>query len=116
MGKLFYGNTDQPIDVPDGLLAHLKVVATTKLRRSESFTLSWRHRDGEPGGRTTIWLHSSIPLRFVFAESEPDAIDPTLLQELANAANSSGGLTLDFSEEVSVSEALISRVHVAHAA
>lgn len=116
MGKLFYGNTDQPIDVPDGLLAHLKVVATTKLRRSESFTLSWRHRDDEPGGRTTIWLHSSIPLRFVFAGSEPDAIDPALLRDLANAANSSGGLTLDFSEEVSVADALISRVHVAHAA
>jgi len=95
MGQLFYGYTDQPIDIPDRLLAHLKVVMATKLRRSESFTLSWCHHDDEPEGRSTIWLHSAIPLRFVFASAESEQLDAALLQELVKAANSSGGLTID---------------------
>lgn len=95
MGSLFYGSSVTPIQIPDRVLAHVKVVIATKLRRGESFTLSWRHPDGETVGRSTIWLHPSIPLRFVFGESEPEMLDPALLQTYANSANSSGGLTVD---------------------
>lgn len=94
MGYLFYGNTAEPIEFPDRLLAHLKVVVATKLRRSESFTLSWRHADDVPGGRSTIWLQPSIPLRFVF-RSETEALDPQLLARFAQASNSSQGLTVE---------------------
>ena len=41
MAQLYYGNSADPIEMPDRLLAHVKVVLATKLRRSESFTLSW---------------------------------------------------------------------------
>ncbi|MET0830501.1 MAG: hypothetical protein ABWY26_13320 [Microbacterium sp.] len=108
MGQLFYGDTTRPIDIPDRLLAHLKVVVATKLRRSESFTLSWSHHDDEPKGRSTIWLHSSIPLRFVFDSPDPEELDPALLQEMARAANSSGGLTLS-RELLAVPEADVPR-------
>jgi hypothetical protein len=94
MGYLFYGNTAEPIEIPDRLLAHLKVVVATKLRRSESFTLSWRHTEDIPGGRSTIWLQPSIPLRFVF-HSDSETLDPELLTRLAHAANTSQGLTID---------------------
>ena len=94
MGFLFYGNTAEPIQIPDRLLAHLKVVVATKLRRSESFTLSWRHTEDIPGGRSTIWLQPSIPLRFVF-HSESEALDAELLVRFAQASNSSQGLTID---------------------
>lgn len=100
MGYLFYGNAAQPIEIPDRLLAHIKVVTATKLRRSESFTLSWRHPDDIPGGRSTIWLQPSIPLRFVFTSAEPETLNPAFLKDLANAANSSGGLTVDFATPV----------------
>jgi len=66
VGTIFYGGSATPIHIEDRALAHLKVVIATKLRRHESFTVSWRHPDGEPVGRSTIWLHPSIPLRFVF--------------------------------------------------
>ena len=112
MGQLFYGDTAEPIEIPDRLLAHLKVVIATKLRRSESFTLSWSHRDGEPDGRTTIWLHSAIPMRFVFGDPEPEELDPALLVKLAKAANSSGGVTLDLDEALLGADA----GRVAHAA
>jgi hypothetical protein len=98
MGNLFYGNAVHPIEMPDRLLAHLQVLAATKLRRSESFTLSWLHPDGEPEGRTTIWLQPSIPLKFVFSSADKVAIDPAVLRELADQAASSSGVVVDFAE------------------
>ena len=94
MGQLMYGNLSEPIDVPDRVLAHLRVVATTKLRRGESFTVSWRHSTSSLGGASTIWMQPAIPMRFVF-DSEPDSIDARILQDLASAAGSSKGLVLD---------------------
>ncbi len=94
MGTLYYGAQGVPIHIEDRALAHLKVVIATKLRRNESFTLSWRHRDEEDGGRSTIWLHPSIPLLFVFEEPEPPELSRAWIEELANSANTSGGIQL----------------------
>lgn len=94
MGSLYYGNDDEPIQVEDRALAHLKVVIATKLRRNESFTLSWRHLDADAAGRSTIWLHPSIPLRFVFQEPETPELSRSWIEALAHSANSSGGITL----------------------
>lgn len=96
MGKLFYGSTPEPIEMPDRVLAHVKVVVATKLRRGESFTLSWRHAEDSPRGRSTIWIQPSIPMRFVFETAEPELLDPEHLKRLANEASSSAGLTVDF--------------------
>jgi len=95
MGSLFYGNDTHAIDIPDRVLAHLKVIIATKLRRGESFTISWKHQEDVPGGRTTLWMHASIPVRFTFDCAEPDSLDPGILQQLANEAGRSGGLTVD---------------------
>lgn len=92
MGTIFYGTT--PIRIEDRALGHLKVVISTKLRRGESFTLSWRHPDGDDVGRETIWIHPSIPLRFVFDDSEPAQLSRSWIEDLANSANSSGGIML----------------------
>lgn len=94
MGTIYYGGTNVPIHIEDRALAHLKVVIATKLRRGESFTLSWRHGDDEPRGRSTIWLHPSIPLRFVFDEPEPPELSRSWINELATSANTSGGIQL----------------------
>jgi len=99
VGFLYYGSETQPAEMPDRILAHLKLVTTTKLRRGESFTVSWRHTAGTPDGRTSIWMQPSIPLRFVFDGSEPEQLDPDLLQTLANSANSANGLIIDLEEE-----------------
>ncbi|MCK9917022.1 MULTISPECIES: DUF7882 family protein [Microbacterium] len=94
MGTIYYGGSETPIHIEDRALAHLKVVIATKLRRGESFTLSWRHPEGEPVGRSTIWLHPSIPLRFTFLDPEPALLSREWIEELASSANSSGGLML----------------------
>ena len=94
MGTLYYGGSETPIEIEDRALAHVKVVIATKLRRSESFTLSWRHADGQPRGRSTVWLHPSIPLRFVFDDPEPAELSRAWIEDLAQSANSSGGILL----------------------
>ncbi|MDQ4215589.1 hypothetical protein [Microbacterium capsulatum] len=94
MGLIYYGAGSDPIRIEDRTLAHLKVVIATKLRRNESFTLSWRHEEGQERGRETLWLHPSIPLRFVFDEPEPPELSGEWLRALAGSANSTGGIQL----------------------
>jgi hypothetical protein len=98
MGQLFYGGSQAPIEIPDRMLAHLKVVAATKLRRGESFTLSWQHPSDTPQGRSTIWVHPAIELRFVFASAEVERLDSAILQRFANQAGSAAGLIVDLDE------------------
>jgi hypothetical protein len=96
MGSLFYGNTREPIEIPDRMLAHLKVVAATKLRRGESFTFTWQHADG--AGRSTIWMQPAIALRFVFDSVEPEMLDSGYLKELAEQASSAHGVNVTLTD------------------
>jgi hypothetical protein len=98
MGRLYYGNSSDAIEIPDRELGYLRALATTKLRRSESFTVSWRNREGDAGGRSTIWLHCSIPLRFEFNSAQSEPLDRAHLEQLAAAASSSAGVTLDLGD------------------
>ncbi|MFF2632893.1 hypothetical protein ACFVR6_08455 [Microbacterium sp. NPDC058021] len=94
MGTLYYGGESTAVHIEDRALAHLKVVIATKLRRGESFTVSWRHPDDQPRGRSTVWIHPSIPLRFVFDDPEPAQLSRSWVEELASSASSSGGIML----------------------
>lgn len=92
MGHIYYGHgpASEPIPVDDRALAHLKIVIVTKLRRGESFIVSWAGR----GGRETLWLHPSMPLRFVFREPRAPELDAAWLRSLADAATTNGGIVL----------------------
>lgn len=92
MGTLYYA--DQAIEMDDRTLAHLKVAVVTKLRRRESFTLSWTHADGQPAGRTTIWMHESIALRFEFEEPTPPELHREWIEDILRSANTTGGIQL----------------------
>ena len=93
MGYIQYDGTSR-LHINDRALAHVKVVIATKLRRNESFTLSWRHPDDEPGGRSTIWIHPSIPLRFTFDEPEAPPLNAKWVEGMMQSANSTGGIML----------------------
>lgn len=97
MGRLFYGlsENDASVEIPDRVLAHLRVVVTTKLRRSESLTLTWVHADPANPGRTSVWLQPSIPLRFVSDSAEDEKLDPAVLRDMAADAARTGAITLD---------------------
>lgn len=95
VGTLYYGDSGTPVEVEDRALAHLKIAITTKLRRGESFMLSWRHGPDQPRGRSSLWLHPAIPLRFVFEEVEAGELSRDWIEELMRSANSGGGIQLD---------------------
>lgn len=94
MAKLYYGSDTAPVTLPDRLLGYIKVITATKLRRGESFTLTWSGADDETG-RSTIWLQPSIPLRFVFDSPEPEQLSGEYLRALADQSNSATGLNVD---------------------
>ena len=93
MGTIHYDGSDA-LHIEDRALAHLKVVIATKLRRNESFTLSWKHPEGDKPGRSTIWLHPSIPLQFVFDDPEQPQLNAKWIEDLMNSVNSTGGIFL----------------------
>lgn len=88
MGKLIYGTDVREIEIDDRVLAHLKIAIIAKLRRSESFSLSWEHGAQNGGGRSTVWIHESIPLQFVFFGSRPPSLNRAWVDELMASANS----------------------------
>lgn len=112
MGRLHYGG-NEAIEFPDRMLAHLRVLMTSKLRRSESFTVSWRHGEDDADGRSMIWVHPSIPFRFVFDSAAPEVLDRKLLEELAQSAMATGGVTLDL---MSMAAPVAERRHLERAA
>ncbi|GAA4189869.1 hypothetical protein GCM10022219_06270 [Microbacterium oryzae] len=94
MGVLYYGANASAIHIDDRALAHLKVVIISKLRRDESFSVSWRHPEEEDNGRSTIWVHPAIPLRFEFDEPQAPPLNREWVEELAVSANALGGIQL----------------------
>lgn len=90
MGSLIYDSTI--IEFDDRLLLHLQIVIVNKLRRRESFAMSWRDSPEIGDGRSTIWLDPSIPLYFKFAGSRTPTIDRDWIELLAESAASSSGL------------------------
>ena len=92
MGSLTYDST--VIEFEDRLLLHLQIVIVNKLRRRESFAMSWRDAAEVGDGRSTIWLDPSIPLYFKFSGSRMPAVDRDWIELLADSAASSTGLVV----------------------
>jgi hypothetical protein len=100
MGTLFYG--DASFEMDDRLLAHLQSIIGMKLRRSESFFLSWvlPHREGS--GRTAIWIDNGVPIRLRYKTARRPVINREWADAMAIAANSNDGLII--TDEVAVPE------------
>ncbi len=94
MGTIEYNSSRPPIEVDDETLAYLKIVIGTKLRRHESFMMTWLP-DKNSSGRLTIWMHPSIPLVFAFDESTMPGIEPKRLERMMEHLNARGELVLD---------------------
>ncbi|MDT0156309.1 hypothetical protein Q9R19_01590 [Microbacterium sp. ARD32] len=95
MGSLEYNSSRPPIQVDDVTLAHLKIVIGTKLRRHESFMMTWLVDPAGTGGRLTTWMHPSIPLVFSFDSSTMPEIDPKRIEHMIEYLNTRGDLVLD---------------------
>lgn len=92
MGSLIYDSA--VIEFDDRLLLHLQIVIVNKLRRHESFAMSWRDSPEIGDGRSTIWLDPSIPLYFKFSGSRTPSVNRDWIETLAESASSSNGLVV----------------------
>lgn len=92
MGMMLYGTPPSEIHLDDRLLAHLKVVIVGKLRRAESFLVSWENPEGD--GRMSVWMHPSIPLQFAFEARERPPLNQAWLEEMARTAVTPEGLRI----------------------
>lgn len=95
MGTLYYGASRTPIRIDDRILAHLKLVVTSKLRRNEPFLISWHDANDVGGGRSSIWLHPACDLHYKFDGGTAAAIDQDLIEQLSIAANAARGIEID---------------------
>jgi hypothetical protein len=100
MGHLIYGIAPA-IDIDDRTLRHLQAVIVTKLRRDESFVFHWGdenavHGDdaleGPRGQYGSVWISKGASLYFSFDTAPDGPLNPIWLQQLADVANSTGGL------------------------
>jgi hypothetical protein len=82
MGMLFYGAARLPIRLDDRVLAHLKAVATAKMRRGEGFLISWTDSAEVGHGRSSVWVHPNADLHYKFDGNTPPTLDPAILDEL----------------------------------
>ena len=94
MGTLIYGHGDLTVDFDDRTLAHLQVVIGTKLRRRESFLLSWSDDTQDSERRSSIWLDSSVPLYFRYLGTRMPDLNHDWIAQLMAGANSGAGLVL----------------------
>lgn len=93
MGKLIYeGNVKTEIE--DRALSHIQVVITSKLRRGEPFSFSWREDNSVGGGRITVWIHAGSNLVFKYHGSRQPSINRAWVEALAYTASSPSGLYL----------------------
>jgi hypothetical protein len=95
MGTLKYDGVTTEFD--DRTLAHIEIVIVRKLRKQESFFMSW-HEPGAGGGRNGIWVHPTAMLTFHFAFTGAPDIDKAWLERLTVSANSPSGLFITDSD------------------
>ncbi|PPF41971.1 ATP-dependent DNA ligase [Pseudoclavibacter sp. AY1F1] len=98
MGTFIYDNT--PAEFDDRVLAHLEVVVSTKLRRGESFLLSWRNDPLAGGGRDAVWMSANVPVLFNYQGERPADLDTRAVERLLRMAHSPGGVVAPSPEDL----------------
>jgi hypothetical protein len=85
VGTLYYGASRLALKIDDVTLAHLRVVATAKLRRGEAFSLTWVDPEAPEDTRETLWIHRDTDLMFVL-DGRGIRLDQALLASMSAAA------------------------------
>jgi hypothetical protein len=98
MGSLNYDG--HVYDFEDRFLAHVQVVLSQKMRRRESFLLSWAAPGHvEAWGRVSLWVSPSADVSFRYSGSKAAALNSAWLEQMMSATNSTRGLDLDAQKE-----------------
>lgn len=89
-----YGPQETEYSFDARLLLHLRLAIIAKLRRNESFTLTWEVPARDGSGRVVLWIHPSIPIKFTFPSSPVEAYNRQWVEDLLASAHSTAGMTL----------------------
>jgi hypothetical protein len=92
MGSLTYDG--MVVHMDDRVLTHLQVVIINKLRKGESFVMSWKDSPDVGDGRSAVWMHPQMLLYFKFEGGRVPTINNEWLAELVASADSSRGLVV----------------------
>lgn len=92
MGYLLYDSHEYEFE--DRTLAHVKIAVTNKLRKQESFLLSWTMTPECGSGRISLWMTPSIPLGFRFSGSRSPQLNEAWVKVLQELSNSPRGLVV----------------------
>jgi hypothetical protein len=92
VGILHYGSRNFEFD--DRVLAHLQVIIGMKLRRSESFFVTWKNPVSTGSGRNSIWIDNGIPIFCEFDGNRSPAINREWIESLAASAGTNFGLQI----------------------
>lgn len=90
MGTLTYHPAMPAFEFDDVTLAHLEAVVVAKLRRRESFMLTFL----TDAGRVGVWVHEASNLRYAYPETKPTEFDRARLEEMVKATNHASGLVI----------------------
>lgn len=93
VGQLIYG-PGTVYEMDDRTLAHVKLALTAKLRRQESFLLSWPIAADQGSGRTSLWMAPTLPLQFQFSGSRPPTINRNWVVAMLEGSHSDRGLMI----------------------
>jgi hypothetical protein len=82
-------------DFDDRVLAHLQLLITAKLRRSEPFFLTWFLTSQQGSGRHTLWLDVGVPIHFHYFTPDMETdINRSWLAELETGSYTASGVRL----------------------
>jgi len=93
MGQLIYASSDV-YEFEDRVLAHVQAVVGRKLRRQETFYLSWVKPVESGSGRVTVWISPHIPLQFHFVGGRPPRLNDLWLREMLATAHGDRGVVV----------------------
>lgn len=93
MGTFIYDGGPK-VKIEDRALTHLQLVMTSKLRRGEPFSFTWRDDLSIGGGRTMVWIHPGSSLTFKYRGSSSPTLNRAWVEALATTASTPGGLHL----------------------
>ncbi|MET0726443.1 MAG: hypothetical protein ABWY36_08850 [Leifsonia sp.] len=98
MGALVY-SAGTSYEMDDRTLAHVKVAVGLRLRRHESFYLTWMVPPGHGSGRISIWVSPAIPLEFRFASGRVLELNRQWLQAMNTSAEGEAGMLIMHEDE-----------------
>ena len=97
MGNLIHGG--QQYEFEDRLLAHLKFVIGQKLKKQESFFLSWHKPHDQGDGRASLWMSPYGSVAFHFSGSKEPELSKVWVRALNALAYTPRGLIAISEEE-----------------